>query len=114
MERGDGLWLARFVSFPFVLLLIGLAWPGWLHGTNEYSSPRRVAWQVRADPSVQQAAETLHELSKAGACENVFNTSFELANSLPWFAPDVKYCMDTRFALYAHEVAEWGKECVMP
>ena len=108
-RRMRGLKLARFVSVPFFLLLLYLAWPGWLHGTTDYFSARRVAWQTRPDASLQRAAETLNDLKKAGACKNVFNTSFELANYLPWFAPDVKFCMDTRFTLYPQEVAEWGK-----
>ena len=110
IERRDrGMKLARCVSVPFFLMLIGLAWPGWLHGTNEYSSPRRVAWRIRADGSVQQAAERLRAMHEAGECKNVFNASLDLGNYLPWFAPEVKYCMDTRLALYPHRVPEWIK-----
>ncbi|MBI1831378.1 MAG: hypothetical protein HYR84_08010, partial [Planctomycetes bacterium] len=58
--RDRGLHLARLASLPFMLLLIYLAWPGWLNvtaGSNEFNAPRRVHWNVRPDPSMKRAAE---------------------------------------------------------
>jgi tetratricopeptide (TPR) repeat protein len=108
-ERRDrGLQLARLMSVPFLLLLLYLAWPGWLHGTTEFHSPRRVAWELRPDPSMKQAAQTLRELQENGNCR-VFNGSMELANYLPWFAPGAKYFLDTRLALYPGQSAAFHK-----
>ena len=108
-RRERGLKFARLVSVPFLLLLLCLAWYGGTFDTADFNSPRRVAWQIRPDASLQKAAETLGALQKDGACGNVFNASFDQANYLPWFAPGVKYCMDTRFALYANEVDTFTK-----
>jgi hypothetical protein len=111
-RRDRGLNLARLVSLPFMLLLLYLAWPGWLHGTggaNDYAAPRRVAWEIRPEASFKRAAESLRELKKQGQCHNVFNTSIDFGNCMPWFAPDVKYFMDTRFSLYTGQAAAYDK-----
>ena len=111
-RRDRGLNLARLVSIPFLLLLLYLAWPGWLHGSagrNEFSSPRRVAWNMRPDASLQHAAESLQALQERGECGNVFNTSRELGNYFPWFAPEVKYYLDTRLSLYPGQASVYDK-----
>jgi hypothetical protein len=113
-RRDRGLNLARLVSLPFMLLLLYLAWPGWLHGsggTAEFSSPRRVAWDIRPDSSYQQAVEALGALKRdePQKCGNVFNTSREAANYFPWYAPDVKYYMDTRLSLYVGQASAYDK-----
>jgi hypothetical protein len=110
-RRDRGLNLARLVSLPLMLVLLYLAWPGWLHGmtgANEFRSAHRVAWTIRPDEPFQRAAESLHELKQQGR-RNVFNTSRELANYLPWFAPDVKYFMDTRYSLYTGQAETYDK-----
>lgn len=108
--RSDrGLHMARLVSIPFVLLLIFFAWPGWLHGTTEYNSSRRVAWAVRTDTSLKQAALTLHALKQKQECGNVFNFSYDLPHYCAWYAPDVKCFMDVRFALFADQTASFTK-----
>jgi hypothetical protein len=110
-KRDRGLHLARLTSVPFMLLLLILAWPGSLTGPISFDtySSRRVAWDMNADASMREAAETLHELKKNGECQNVFNGSIEVANYLPWYAPDVKFFMDSRFSLYARDVASFVK-----
>jgi hypothetical protein len=109
-RRDRGLNLARLVSLPLMLLLLFLAWPGWLHPrTNEFSAPHRVAWALRPDEPLKRAAQSLHALKQHGQCRNVFNAGFDLANYLPWFAPDVKYFMDTRFSLYAGQAEMYEK-----
>ncbi len=102
-RRDRGLNLARLVSVPFLLLLLFLAWPGWLGptGGNEYSAARRVSWRLRSDPSMRRAAETLRTLHENKECANVFNDNFEMGNYLPWYAPGLKHSRDTRYALFA-------------
>lgn len=103
-RRDRGLNLARLVSIPFCLLLLYLAWPGWLHGPTEFNSRRRVAWQIREDASLRSAALTLQALKDAGEGNHVFNADRDFGNVLPWFAPDVKHGIDTRFPLFARNV----------
>src|SRR5437660_1320477 len=83
--------------------------PGWRHGTHEYNSARRVAWDMRLDGSLVQAAQALQALQEKGECGNVFNGSLELGNCLPWFAPDAKHFMDSRLALYPGQAARFTK-----
>ncbi|MBM3996916.1 MAG: hypothetical protein FJ303_22615 [Planctomycetes bacterium] len=112
-ERRDrGLYLARIASLPFMLLLLGFAWPGWLNvtaGANEWNAPRRVRWELRPDPSLKKTAESLQALKAQGKAENVFNNSLELGNLMQWFAPEVKYCLDSRLALYAGQTAAFDR-----
>jgi tetratricopeptide (TPR) repeat protein len=109
-KRDRGLKLARLASIPFILLLIARAWPGWLQGATEYTSLRRVAWDVRAEPSLKRAAETLLALKKEGKCQNVCNgMNLDVAHYMSWYAPGVKFGIDNRFALYAGRVQEYGK-----
>ena len=108
-KRDRGLKLARLVSVPFFLLLLYLAWPGWLHGPTDFNSPRRVNWLVRENPSLKNAALTLQALKDKGEGHNVFNADRDLGNVLPWFAPDVKYAMDSRYALYAQQTTPLAK-----
>ena len=72
-KRDRGLSLARFVSFPFVLLLIGLAWPGWLQGNTDFASTRRVAWDLRPIHRWCGTARTLQDLKEKGEAHNAFN-----------------------------------------
>ena len=108
-KRDRGLTMARVVSVPFVLVLIYLAWPGWLHGTTDFNSTRRVAWQARPDASLEAAALALKDLKAKGDCKRVFNTNVELGNLLAWYAPDVQYAMDSRFSLYPRRAALFVK-----
>lgn len=108
-KRDRGLRLARFVTVPFLLLLLYFAWLGWLHGAGEFNSPRRVAWEIRANPSLQKAAETVQAQKASGEGMNVFNAEIDLGNLLPWFAPDVKHHLDSRFTLFADDVATFVK-----
>jgi hypothetical protein len=116
VKQDRSLNLARFVSIPFLLVLLYMAWPGWLHvmGDYQYNAPKRVAWEIREDGSMRQAAEALQQLVKNGAGRNVFNVGSDsvgsnVAHYCAWFAPDVKCCMDTRFALFANQAAAYTK-----
>ena len=109
-QRARGLRLARLVSVPFCLLLIALAWPGWLHGPADLFVPaaHRVAWDMRADPSIQRAAEALNAIQEGKDRIHVFNGNIEMGNYLPWFAPGVKHTIDSRFPLYVGQIATYA------
>ena len=46
------------------LLLVLLAWPGWLQGFR--NDARRVGWGVQPDPSLQRVAETIRRWRQEG------------------------------------------------
>jgi tetratricopeptide (TPR) repeat protein len=97
--------LARLAVFVLVLVALLLAWPGWLHSGIGDRSPRRVAWQVQADPSLQASAEAL----KADGAKQVFNMGSEVAHYCAWFAPGVRCYVDARLGLFASEAARYAK-----
>ncbi len=109
-QRGRGLRLARILSLPVALVLIGLAWPGWLHGPRDLyaHSSRRVAWDMTPDPSLQRAAEALRAVDDGKHQLKVFNGAVELGNYLPWFAPGLKHHLDTRFALHVGQASKYA------
>lgn len=103
-ERRDrGLRLARFLSIPFLLLILGMAWAGSLHAPAERHHPRRVAWGMHEDASLREAALELKALKDAGESRNVFNTGLDMGHYLAWFAPNVKHGFDTRLGLFARD-----------
>jgi hypothetical protein len=92
-------------------LLLGLALviatvPGWLQ--RSYPSFHRVNWNIQADPSLQEMAETIHGWRKAGLLPdepNWFNLSPDIANYLAWFAPGERAFIDQNLPLCS-ETAE--------
>jgi hypothetical protein len=97
-----------------LLVLIGLAWPGWLAGYGR--EERRVAWGVQADPSLRRAAETLHawrrqHLLGAPDEERVFAPDPEVAQYAAWFAPGEEFFFDHRYPLFAGVVRDYETVC---
>jgi tetratricopeptide (TPR) repeat protein len=92
----------RAATLVACLVLLVLAWVGWLHpGANDPRASRHVAWEVRADPLLRQAAEQLGRWHDAGQLGRGLNYSFDIAHYTPWFAPSLKHYYDTRFELFA-------------
>jgi tetratricopeptide (TPR) repeat protein len=107
-------------AFLFVILLF-LAWPGWLYASpGDFSSPRRVAWAMPADPSYHNTALFLGDANKGdrrgrdlvgsgprgnGQGLRVFNFSPEIAHYCAWFAPSVKCFLDSRWSLFPDDAA---------
>lgn len=111
-RRGLAAPLARIAAAVFLLLLLALAWPGWLSyipADNPFGAPRRVAWEVRADPSLRAAAERLGELHRRGAAGNVFNFAPEFAPYCAYFAPEVKCVLDPRWPLMTADMRPYLK-----
>jgi len=105
-QRGFNPRVARLAVVMLLLICLGLAWPGWLHNRiGAEKSARRVAWNIREDPSLRAAAEKLGQEH----AKHVFNFSFDLANYCAWFAPEVHCYMDQRFGLFPHEAAPYAK-----
>jgi hypothetical protein len=101
--------LVRLLAVPLMLILIGLAWPGWLNWEiGDMASPRHVEWAIHTDPpSVRQAAERLAELSKDQPNIHVFNTAPDFANHCAWLAPGVRCFIDGRLNLYADSARDY-------
>jgi hypothetical protein len=73
------------------LLLVGLAWPGWLQGFD--SDVRHVGWGVRSDPSLQAVAETIarwRQQGRLGDGDRAFAFHPDIAHYCAWFCPEEK------------------------
>jgi hypothetical protein len=102
----------RLLLVMGLLALIALAWPGWLAGYGR--EDRRVAWGVQADPSLQRAAETLHDWRRRGLLrdqEQVFALSPEVAQYGAWFAPGERYFFDHRYPLFGTVARDYETVC---
>jgi hypothetical protein len=116
----QGFWLfwslgGRLVTVALGLVLLFVAFPGWLHpGPDDVQRTRHVAWQVRVDPSLRQVAERLQALHQAWRAQGVpdaeargFNFHPDVANYCAWFAPDEKGFFDHRFQLFPDAVTDF-------
>jgi hypothetical protein len=99
--------LGRTLTFVVGLVLLVLAWPGWLNARPE--QPRqvhrnhRVAWTIDVDASLRAAALKLAELRANKVLteeDHGFNFAPEVANYCAWFCPQEKDFIDYRFQLF--------------
>jgi hypothetical protein len=99
--------LGRFALGAALVVLLVLAWPGWLHGRiGDFSAPHRVAFAIRPDPAFQEAAQWLQDHYHLGGLNHgIFRP--ELAQYCAWFAPDVKGFWDYRFSLFSETVEQY-------
>ena len=98
----------RWCGLALLLVMLFLAWPGWLHlPFGNFSSIRRVAWQANPDPSLQLAAERIKEIQADQKGLAVFNFSPDLANYCAWFAPGVQCYFDSRYGLFARQAEDY-------
>jgi tetratricopeptide (TPR) repeat protein len=89
----------RVMGKPLVLLacllLVVVAWPGWLMPGR--AQPR--GWTVEVDPSLGRAAAGLHQWRADGQLthdERGLNLSPEVGDVLSWFCPEEKAFFDSR------------------
>lgn len=94
----------RMASVVAGIILLILAWPGWLQENPEDARrSRHVAWGVAVDPSLTRACKELSALHKEGVIgrdEHGFNWHPDMANYCAWFCPEEKSFFDYRFALF--------------
>jgi tetratricopeptide (TPR) repeat protein len=108
--RGPWMFAGRLATTLAGLVLLFLAWPGWLHGSvGDYHSQRRVDWKLDIDASLHQAAIRLNELHTQGKLRQGFAFSPDVACYCAFFAPDVKGTIDYRFALFAKVAKKFAK-----
>ncbi len=114
------LYLGRALMFVVGLVLLFLAWPGWLHtAPGNFSASQRVAWKMPEDPSYQRAALRLRELNEGNKGLRVFNFSPDIAHYCAWHAPGVKCFFDARWSLFPEDAvlsakARFGLTANMP
>jgi len=101
--------VGRGLSLFAALLLVAVSYPGWLNLSTH--PPRRWAWDVEPNPSMQRMAEKLKEWKEAGllpAEARLLNLQPEFANYVAWYAPGIKSYFDTRFRFHRDEAAEYA------
>jgi hypothetical protein len=95
-----------------LLALMLLAWMGWLAGYDR--EERHVAWGIVADPSLQQATETLDFWRRQGLLsegEHVFALAPEVAQYGAFFCPAEKQFFDHRYPLYPEAARDFETAC---
>jgi hypothetical protein len=105
--------LGRGLTLFLLIILLFLAWPGWLYAPpGDFASARHVAWSMSPDSSLKTAALYLEEWSKKkgqGQARaeplRVFNFSADIAHYCAWYAPGVKCFLDSRWPLFADDAA---------
>jgi hypothetical protein len=99
--------VGRIIAFPFALILVAAAYPGWLHPpTGHPAYAPRVAWGIEPDPGLKRTAELLQGWRDAGTLPPAYRgivMNFDLANHIAWFAPKEKVLVNAR---YAHHLPE--------
>jgi hypothetical protein len=104
--------LGRMGLLGGCLLLLLLAWPGWLQGFG--NDARRVAWGVQPDPSLQRVAETIRrwrQEGRLGDADHAFAFHPDIAHYWAWFCPEEKGFFDARFPLFPRVAREFEEVC---
>jgi hypothetical protein len=94
------------------IALLALAWPGWLQGVFRHG--RGLGWEVRVNPSLRRAAETLcrwREEGKLSPDARTFATHPDVAHYCAWFCPGEKCFLDSRLSLFVPVVPEYLGVC---
>lgn len=89
------------------VVLLLLAWPGWLHaGFGVPNSARRVGWGIEAEPNGLAAARAIGKFRNDGLLHNGFNFIMNVTDHCAWFCPDEKPFADLRTPAYPARVLE--------
>ncbi|HVK18174.1 MAG TPA: hypothetical protein VM533_14620, partial [Fimbriiglobus sp.] len=98
--------LGRLLSVAAALILLGAAYPGWLHNpTTEAAYANRLEWKVTPDDGLVRAAGKLSDLY-AELPESVrgLNMSSEFGNYCAWYAPGERVFVNGRYAFHRPEL----------
>jgi hypothetical protein len=102
----------RALAGGLTLVLLALAWPGWLQGFS--NRDRGLAWAVHVDPSLERAAGTAAAWRADGtlaANESTFASDPDTAHYLVWANPGERVFMDSRLELFVHVAEEYAGIC---
>jgi hypothetical protein len=107
-------WLLGVSNLALVmsgLVLIVLAWPGWLQGFQDRG--RHVDWAVQPDSSLQRVAQTLHRWHEQGKLKSgrgfLYHPS--LVHYCAYFCPEEKGFLDQRLPLFRDVADEYEELC---
>ena len=105
-----GTGLVRMLSVLGGFALIGVAYPGWLHGLMPNPAlQNRLDWSIEAAPSMVRTANNVARLHMEGELPvsvHAMNTSVEFGNYMTWFAPNQKVFVNSRFSFHRHELPD--------
>jgi hypothetical protein len=104
--------LGRCALIGSTLVLLVLAWPGFLHGQQQRR--RHVAWEVLPDPSLVRVATTLGAWQREGRIgedERVFAFHPDVSCYCAWLCPEVKTFVNQRLGPVAEEVKDYLTVC---
>jgi tetratricopeptide (TPR) repeat protein len=102
----------RVATVVVGILLLLLAWPGWLHATLSRGDARgrHVAWHVELNPGLVKAAEQIHDWHARNVLtpsDHGLNFAIDLAAYCAWYAPEEKTFIDGRMALFEKAAADY-------
>jgi tetratricopeptide (TPR) repeat protein len=100
--------VGRVLTVIAVLLLIGAAYPGWLHHPpTDPALANRLEWRVEPDAGLVRAVKVLPGL-RAGLSETVrgLNASAALGDYCAWYAPGEKVFVNTRYNFHRPELPD--------
>jgi hypothetical protein len=102
----------RLLTAALCLLLLALAWPGWLQ-TPPFG-PRR--WDIETSPSLERGAEVVrrwHQEGKLAADARGLYLSPDTAQAFAWFCPEERGVLDAPLAAAVVGTpgapADWGR-----
>jgi tetratricopeptide (TPR) repeat protein len=95
----------RLATIFLGLLLVALAWPGWLHATIARGdvASRHVAWGIEQEPSLTKVSQQIHQWHQDGLLgkeDRGLNLTPDLAHYCAWFAPGTRSFLDNRIELF--------------
>jgi tetratricopeptide (TPR) repeat protein len=98
----------RALTILLALALLVAVVPGWLQ-SRPYEA-HRIGWDVRVDPSLEEAARQIKSWRDAGqlpADARWFNLHQEIANYLAWFAPGERAFFDQRIPQFRDTATDY-------
>jgi hypothetical protein len=105
--------LGRVMTVVAALLMVGAAYPGWLHNPGYDRDgvvyPNRLDWAVASDAGLARAARALPKLrAEGGLAESVrgLNASGQLGDYCAWYAPGERVFVNTRYAFHRPELPD--------
>ncbi|HTU18416.1 MAG TPA: hypothetical protein VMG10_10185 [Gemmataceae bacterium] len=94
------------------LVLITLAWMGWLQGFHDIG--RHVDWTVQPDGSLRRVAEKLQSWRQSGKLpvgSQGFLSHWGVVHYCAWFCPEEKGFLDPRLSLFRDVAGEYEQIC---
>jgi hypothetical protein len=104
--------LARSALLLGILILLALAWPGWLgREPRSDSPPRRVVWRAVPDPTYERLAKWLASRYAAGELregqDHGFHVQPDFSAYCAWFCPAEKGLIDPRLTAPPEVVSDY-------